>query len=80
MHMIGMGGQKNDTLASRMASANNHHIKAYAWVFRLPIHPIVLTGTRRIDGIRDALQGVEIQLRRDEWFSILEAARGRPVD
>lgn len=53
---------------------------AYAWVFRLPIRPIVLTGTRRIEGIRDALQGAELQLRRNEWFSILEAACGRPVD
>jgi len=53
---------------------------AYAWVFRLPTRPIVLTGTRRIDGIRNALRGAETELRRDEWFSIFEAARGGPID
>jgi predicted oxidoreductase len=53
---------------------------AYAWVFRLPTRPIVLTGTRRIDGIFDAVQGSAIELRRDEWFRIFEAALGRPLD
>jgi predicted oxidoreductase len=53
---------------------------AYAWVFRLPTRPIVLTGTRRINGISGAVQGAAIELRRDEWFRIFEAALGRPVD
>jgi len=52
---------------------------AYAWVFRLPSHPVVLTGTSRVDGIRDATRGAGIALTREEWFYVLEAARGHSV-
>jgi predicted oxidoreductase len=53
---------------------------AYAWIFRLPSRPLVLAGTRRLDGMRDAVEALDIELTREEWFAILEAARGRPVD
>jgi predicted oxidoreductase len=53
---------------------------AYAWVMRLPTTPSVITGTRRIDGIKAALEAVNIELTREEWFSVWEAARGRGVD
>ncbi|MEI5999616.1 aldo/keto reductase [Paraburkholderia bengalensis] len=52
---------------------------AYAWVCRLPTRPIVLTGTSRVEGIRDATYGAGITLTREEWFNILEAARGYSV-
>ncbi|MGU7773780.1 aldo/keto reductase [Burkholderia sp. MR1-5-21] len=53
---------------------------AYAWVFRLPGEPYLITGSRRPDAMRDALNGLSLALAREDWFAILEAARGRPVD
>ena len=53
---------------------------AYAWVFRLPSRPIVIAGTRRIEGMRDAVEALDIELTREEWFAIREAARGTAVD
>jgi predicted oxidoreductase len=53
---------------------------AYAWIFRLPSRPIAIAGTRRIEGVRDAVRALDIELTREEWFAIWEAARGRAVD
>ncbi|SAL14101.1 aldo/keto reductase [Caballeronia peredens] len=53
---------------------------AYAWVLRLPSRPTVIAGTRRIEGMRDAVEALDIDLTREEWFSVWEAARGRAVD
>jgi predicted oxidoreductase len=53
---------------------------AYAWVLRLPCRPMVIAGTSRIDGMRDAVHALDIELTREEWYAILEAARGRAVD
>ncbi|SAK90246.1 aldo/keto reductase [Caballeronia pedi] len=53
---------------------------AYAWGLRLPSRPVAIAGTQRIEGMRDAIQALDIELTRDEWFAVWEAARGREVD
>ncbi|WP_250504385.1 aldo/keto reductase [Caballeronia sp. AZ7_KS35] len=53
---------------------------AYAWIFRLPSRPIAIAGTQRIDGMRDAVNALDIELTREEWYAIWEAARGREVN
>ncbi|SAK47383.1 aldo/keto reductase [Caballeronia fortuita] len=53
---------------------------AYAWIFRLPSRPIAIAGTQRIDGMRDAVNALDIELTREEWYAIWQAARGREVD
>ncbi|WP_330555575.1 aldo/keto reductase [Burkholderia multivorans] len=53
---------------------------AYAWIFRLPGEPYLVTGSRRLDALREALNGLALTLSREDWFAILEAARGQPVD
>ncbi|MBN3849571.1 aldo/keto reductase [Paraburkholderia sp. Ac-20342] len=52
---------------------------AYAWIFRLPGCPYVITGSRREDALRDALEGLQLELQREQWYEILEAARGCAV-
>lgn len=51
----------------------------FAWIMRLPSKPIPLTGSGRIEAIRDAVRGANIQLSRPDWFAILRAARGHEV-
>ncbi|WP_277185403.1 aldo/keto reductase family oxidoreductase [Caballeronia sp. BR00000012568055] len=53
---------------------------AYAWIFRLPSRPLAITGTRHLEGVRDAVRALDIELTREEWFAIWEAARGQAVD
>lgn len=52
----------------------------YAWIFRLPSHPIVLTGSGRIRVINEAVDATQILLTREQWFRILEAIQGKEVD
>jgi predicted oxidoreductase len=51
----------------------------FAWIMQLPSRPIPLTGTGRIEAIRQAVLGATFRLERDDWFRILRAARGHEV-
>ncbi|MCD2518036.1 aldo/keto reductase [Massilia sp. G4R7] len=51
----------------------------FAWIMALPSRPIPLTGTGRIEAIREAVIGAGITLEREDWFHILRAARGHEV-
>lgn len=52
----------------------------YAWIFRLPSRPIVLTGSGRIRVISEAVDATNIVLSREQWFKILAAVQGKEVD
>jgi predicted oxidoreductase len=52
---------------------------AYAWVFRLPGMPYVVMGSQREEALHDALAGLQLKLDREQWYAVLEAARGRPA-
>ncbi len=52
---------------------------AYAWVARLPGAPYVVSGSRRLESVQAAVDGLRIELSRPDWYAILEAARGQPV-
>ncbi len=52
---------------------------AYAWVLRHPSHPLIITGTQRIEGLREAVQAQRITLSREQWTSIWQASLGHPV-
>jgi predicted oxidoreductase len=51
----------------------------FAWIMALPSRPLPLTGSGRIEAIRDAVIGATFQLERGDWFRILRAARGHEV-
>jgi len=51
----------------------------FTWIMALPSRPIPLTGTGRIEAIREAVIGANITLEREDWFQILRAARGHEV-
>lgn len=52
---------------------------AYAWVLRHPSRPRIITGTQRLEGLREALKALEITLSREQWTSIWQASLGHPV-
>lgn len=52
---------------------------AYAWILQHPSRPLVLTGSRRIDAVGEAVAATRITLTRAQWFAIWSASTGTAV-
>jgi predicted oxidoreductase len=51
----------------------------FAWIMRLPCKPLPLTGSGRIEAIKEAVAASTFTLSTEQWFAILRAARGHEV-
>lgn len=51
-------------------------IVALAWLLKHPAKIIPIVGSAKPEHIREASQAYKLQLSRDEWYRLLEAARG----
>lgn len=49
---------------------------ALAWLLRLPVQPLILTGSSRISVLREAVVATQCVLSRDQWFDLWRAATG----
>jgi predicted oxidoreductase len=52
---------------------------AYAWILRHPTRPCPITGTGRIDGLREAVAALDLHLEAEDWYAIWTAGKGHPV-
>jgi predicted oxidoreductase len=52
---------------------------AYAWLLRLPSAPLPVTGSHRIEALREALAALSLQLSAAEWTHIWQSATGHEV-
>jgi predicted oxidoreductase len=52
---------------------------AFAWVLRHPSRPRPITGTGRIDGLREAVAALNVQLDSEDWYAIWTASKGHSV-
>jgi len=52
---------------------------AYAWILAHPSKPAVVIGTNKLDRIKRAAAAARIQLDREDWYILREAAEGLPV-
>jgi predicted oxidoreductase len=52
---------------------------AYAWVMAHPARPVPLIGSQNPSRIRAASGAYAVHIRREEWYQVLEAARGAPL-
>ena len=52
---------------------------AYAWLLAHPAQPVVVIGTNRLDRIATAARAADIQLEREDWYALWEAAQGRRI-
>jgi predicted oxidoreductase len=50
---------------------------AIAWILALPSQPVVVLGTNKVDRIEASVAAQSIQLAREDWFQLREAACGR---
>jgi predicted oxidoreductase len=52
---------------------------AYAWILRHPSRPMPIAGSRRIEGLREAVAALDIRLESQEWYRIWQASMGHEV-
>ena len=52
---------------------------AFAWVLRHPSRPHPVTGSGRIDGLREAVAALDVRLNHQDWYAIWTASQGHPV-
>jgi predicted oxidoreductase len=52
---------------------------AFAWVLRHPSRPHPITGTGRIEGLREAVAALDVQLNAEDWYAIWTASKGHSV-
>lgn len=52
---------------------------AYAWILRHPSRAHPITGTGRIDGLREAVAALDVKLDAQDWYAIWTASKGHPV-
>jgi predicted oxidoreductase len=51
-------------------------VVALAWLLKHPAGIIPVVGSTNPERIRDAVNATEIELTRDEWYRLMEAAHG----
>lgn len=52
---------------------------AYAWLLRHPSAPVPVTGSRRIEALREAVAALDVRLDVQEWTAIWQSATGHEV-
>ena len=52
---------------------------AYAWIRRHPSRPIPITGSGRIDALREAVASKAVELSAEEWYRVWQASMNREV-
>lgn len=52
---------------------------AYAWILRHPSRPHPITGSGRLDGLRDAVVALDVRLDAEDWYAIWVASKGHGV-
>ena len=52
---------------------------AYAWILRHPSQPLPITGSLRIEAVREAVAALSIRITPEDWYRVWEASMGHGV-
>ena len=52
---------------------------AYAWLMRHPSRPVPITGSRRIEALREAVAATAVTLSHEDWYRVWQASIGHEV-
>jgi predicted oxidoreductase len=52
---------------------------AYAWIMAHPSRPLPVIGTSKPERIESAAKSDAIELEREDWYALWEAAQGRRI-
>lgn len=55
-------------------------VVALAWLMRHPARVMPIVGSTRPDRIREAARAADFELSREDWYRLLIAAQGQPLD
>ncbi|MEG3130111.1 aldo/keto reductase family oxidoreductase [Pantoea cypripedii] len=66
-------------LVKQEIGASNIEQVVYAWVMKLPSHPLPIIGSGKAARVSDAVAGCQLTLDRQQWFRIRKAALGYDV-
>jgi predicted oxidoreductase len=69
---------KLDELAPRYGQPG-HDVLLLAWLLQHPAGILPVLGSARLDRLAKARQALGLELDREDWFALLEAARGHEV-
>ncbi len=64
---------------AQQIGADNVEQVVYAWVLKLPCKPNVLLGSSKIERTQSAVKAVDLNMSREQWYQIWEAANGAPI-
>ncbi|MDN3611979.1 aldo/keto reductase [Vibrio ostreicida] len=51
----------------------------YAWINRLPSHPLPIIGSGKIERVKAAISSLDIELTREQWYRVWVASKGHGV-
>jgi len=52
---------------------------AYAWILRHPSRPIPVTGTGRVEALREAVAALSLSISSEDWYRVWQASIGHEV-
>lgn len=52
---------------------------AFAWILRHPSRPHPITGSGRMESVRDAVKALDVTLDAEDWYAIWTASKGHSV-
>lgn len=52
---------------------------AYAWILAHPSQPLPIIGTNKLDRLQSTAKSTSIQLEREDWYALWEAAQGQQI-
>jgi len=52
---------------------------AYAWLLRHPSAPLPITGSSRVEALREAVSALSVSLSAEDWYRVWQAAAGQEV-
>lgn len=52
---------------------------AYAWLRRHPSQPLPITGSGRVEALREAVAALQVRVTSEEWYRVWQASMGRDV-
>jgi predicted oxidoreductase len=74
-HALRIGLREELDLVAR-EHGSTRMIIALAWLLKHPAGIVPIVGSLKPDRIKEATRAAELELSREEWYSLLEAARG----
>ena len=70
--------QKAAELSAKYGGATLDQL-AYAWILAHPSQPLPIIGTNKLERLIATAKAMDIQLEREDWYGLWEAAQGQSI-